>query len=76
MLVRAMCDFFPPGIMSAHGLLSSVFSCSQGSKSVFKRRLRQTRSLDPAMMMRPCGSEGDEPTRKVRRSFVVYTRVR
>ncbi|CAL8321971.1 unnamed protein product [Arctogadus glacialis] len=50
--------------MSAHGLLSSVFSCSQGSKSTFKRRLRQTRSLDPAMMMRPRGSEVDEPTQK------------
>ncbi|CAL8268242.1 unnamed protein product [Lota lota] len=49
--------------MSAQGLLSSVFSCSPSSKSVFKRRLRHTRSLDPAMM-RHYGSDVDEPTQK------------
>ncbi|KAM9851399.1 rho GTPase-activating protein 6 [Aulostomus maculatus] len=36
--------------MSAQGLLSSVFSCSLSPKTISKRRLRQTRSLDPALM--------------------------
>ncbi|XP_077584145.1 rho GTPase-activating protein 6 [Stigmatopora nigra] len=36
--------------MSAHGLLSSVFSCSLSPKTISKRGLRQTRSLDPALM--------------------------
>ncbi|XP_052004443.1 rho GTPase-activating protein 6-like isoform X2 [Xyrauchen texanus] len=45
--------------MSAHGLLNSVFSCSStGSKSVTKRKLRQTRSLDSALM-RNCGAPGE-----------------
>ncbi|XP_068612439.1 rho GTPase-activating protein 6-like [Brachionichthys hirsutus] len=36
---------------AAHGLLSSVFSCSSpASKAITKRRLRQTRSLDPAII--------------------------
>lgn len=38
------------GVMSAQGLLSSVFSCSPSPKSISKRRLRQTRSLDPVLM--------------------------
>uniref|UniRef100_UPI0037E7BFF7 rho GTPase-activating protein 6-like isoform X1 n=1 Tax=Semicossyphus pulcher TaxID=241346 RepID=UPI0037E7BFF7 len=45
---------------AAHGLLNSVFSCSSpASKAITKRRLRQTRSLDPAII-RHCGdgSEG------------------
>ncbi|XP_015219445.2 rho GTPase-activating protein 6 isoform X2 [Lepisosteus oculatus] len=37
--------------MSAQGLLNSVFSCSSpASKAISKRRLRQTRSLDPAII--------------------------
>ncbi|KAL8190253.1 UNVERIFIED_CONTAM: hypothetical protein K2H54_046160 [Gekko kuhli] len=39
--------------MSAHSLLNSVFSCSassSSSKGFSKRRLRQTRSLDPALI--------------------------
>ncbi|XP_030312983.1 rho GTPase-activating protein 6-like [Calypte anna] len=38
--------------MSAQSLLSSVFSCSSpaAAKSLSKRRLRQTRSLDPAII--------------------------
>ncbi|XP_034042563.1 rho GTPase-activating protein 6-like isoform X2 [Thalassophryne amazonica] len=36
--------------MSAQGLFSSVFSCSPSPKSVSKRALRQTKSLDPALM--------------------------
>lgn len=37
--------------MSAQGLLNSVFSCSSpSSKTISKRRLRQTRSLDPAII--------------------------
>ncbi|KAM9804848.1 rho GTPase-activating protein 6 [Neosynchiropus ocellatus] len=36
--------------MSAQGLLSSVFSCSLSPRTVSRRRLRQTRSLDPEMM--------------------------
>ncbi|XP_077954336.1 rho GTPase-activating protein 6 isoform X2 [Gasterosteus aculeatus] len=36
---------------SAQGLLNSVFSCSSpASKAITKRRLRQTRSLDPAII--------------------------
>ncbi|XP_035006439.1 rho GTPase-activating protein 6 isoform X3 [Hippoglossus stenolepis] len=44
----------------AQGLLNSVFSCSSpASKAMTKRRLRQTRSLDPAII-RHCdtGTEG------------------
>ncbi|KAM6446891.1 rho GTPase-activating protein 6 isoform 1-T1 [Liasis olivaceus] len=54
--------------MSAHSLLNSVFSCSSSpaaagspppsSKSFSKRRLRQTRSLDPAVIGRSSGEEG------------------
>ncbi|XP_044200640.1 rho GTPase-activating protein 6-like isoform X1 [Thunnus albacares] len=41
---------------TAHGLLNSVFSCSSpASKAITKRRLRQTRSLDPAII-RNCGT--------------------
>lgn len=47
--------------MSAHGLLSSVFSCSLSPKSISKRRLRQTRSLDSALM-RHYGTEAEEPS--------------
>ncbi|XP_074515268.1 rho GTPase-activating protein 6 [Sebastes fasciatus] len=47
--------------MSAQGLLSSVFSCSLSPKTISKRRLRQTRSLDPALM-RHYGTEGAEET--------------
>lgn len=37
--------------MSAQGLLNSVFSCSSsGSKTLAKRKLQQTRSLDSALM--------------------------
>ncbi|XP_062982444.1 rho GTPase-activating protein 6 isoform X2 [Elgaria multicarinata webbii] len=56
--------------MSAHSLLNSVFSCSSSpapgapsssaassSKSLSKRRLRQTRSLDPAVIGRSGGEE-------------------
>ncbi|XP_029305804.1 rho GTPase-activating protein 6-like isoform X2 [Cottoperca gobio] len=45
---------------AAQGLLNSVFSCSSpASKAITKRRLRQTRSLDPAII-RYCdtGTEG------------------
>ncbi|XP_034031423.1 rho GTPase-activating protein 6 isoform X2 [Thalassophryne amazonica] len=44
--------------MSAtHGLLNSVFSCSSpASKVITKRRLRQTRSLDP-VIIRDCYTE-------------------
>ncbi|KAM9836141.1 rho GTPase-activating protein 6-like [Aulostomus maculatus] len=43
---------------AAHGLLNSVFSCSSpASKAISKRRLRQTRSLDPALI-RHCSTEG------------------
>ncbi|XP_023806753.1 rho GTPase-activating protein 6 isoform X1 [Oryzias latipes] len=45
--------------MSAHGLLSSVFSCSLSPKSISKRRLTQTRSLDSALT-RNCGTEAEE----------------
>lgn len=45
-------------IMSAaQGLLNSVFSCSSpASKAITKRRLRQTRSLDPAII-RHCDTD-------------------
>uniref|UniRef100_A0A8C5D7J9 Rho-GAP domain-containing protein n=1 Tax=Gouania willdenowi TaxID=441366 RepID=A0A8C5D7J9_GOUWI len=43
---------------AAQGLLSSVFSCSSpASKAITKRRLRQTRSLDPAII-RHCDTPG------------------
>ncbi|XP_068428693.1 rho GTPase-activating protein 6-like [Clinocottus analis] len=45
--------------MSAQGLLSSVFSCSLSPKTLSKRRLRQTRSLDPALM-RHYGTDAEE----------------
>ncbi|XP_070606926.1 rho GTPase-activating protein 6 isoform X2 [Erythrolamprus reginae] len=57
--------------MSAHSLLNSVFSCSSspaaaGSpplcpKSFSKQGLRQTRSLDPAVIGRSGGEEGTTP---------------
>uniref|UniRef100_A0A3Q1JVW6 Rho-GAP domain-containing protein n=1 Tax=Anabas testudineus TaxID=64144 RepID=A0A3Q1JVW6_ANATE len=50
--------------MSAQGLLSSVFSCSLSPKTLSKRRLRQTRSLDPALM-RHYGTEAEETSYKV-----------
>ncbi|XP_006795786.1 rho GTPase-activating protein 6-like [Neolamprologus brichardi] len=44
---------------AAQGLLNSVFSCSSpASKAITKRRLRQTRSLDPAII-RHCGTGSD-----------------
>ncbi|XP_041834222.1 rho GTPase-activating protein 6-like isoform X2 [Melanotaenia boesemani] len=44
---------------AAQGLLNSVFSCSSpASKAIAKRRLRQTRSLDPAII-RHCGTGTD-----------------
>ncbi|XP_037320509.2 rho GTPase-activating protein 6-like isoform X1 [Pungitius pungitius] len=44
---------------SAQGLLNSVFSCSSpASKAITKRRLRQTRSLDPAII-RYCDTGAD-----------------
>ncbi|XP_072253068.1 rho GTPase-activating protein 6-like isoform X1 [Leuresthes tenuis] len=49
--------------MSAQGLLSSVFSCSLSPKSISKRRLRQTRSLDSALT-RHCGTEAEETSYK------------
>ncbi|XP_060716745.1 rho GTPase-activating protein 6 isoform X2 [Tachysurus vachellii] len=46
---------------SAQGLLHSVFSCSSpASRSITKRRLRQTRSLDPAII-RSCDADSDLP---------------
>ncbi|XP_053184590.1 rho GTPase-activating protein 6-like [Scomber japonicus] len=45
--------------MSAQGLLSSVFSCSLSPKTISKRRLRQTRSLDSALMRHYESEEGD-----------------
>ncbi|XP_051999084.1 rho GTPase-activating protein 6-like [Xyrauchen texanus] len=46
-------------MMSAHGLLNSVFSCSStGSKSITKSRVRQTRSLDSALVSN-CGAPGE-----------------
>lgn len=50
--------------MSAHGLLSSVFSCSLSPKSISKRRLTQTRSLDSALT-RNCGTEAEETSYEV-----------
>uniref|UniRef100_A0A671TMP7 Rho GTPase activating protein 6 n=1 Tax=Sparus aurata TaxID=8175 RepID=A0A671TMP7_SPAAU len=50
--------------MSAQGLLSSVFSCSLSPKTIAKRRLRQTRSLDPALM-RHYGTDAEETSYKV-----------
>ncbi|XP_016367119.1 rho GTPase-activating protein 6-like isoform X1 [Sinocyclocheilus rhinocerous] len=45
--------------MSAQGLLNSVFSCSSsGSKTLAKRNLHQTRSLDSALI-RHCATPGD-----------------
>lgn len=45
--------------MSAQGLLNSVFSCSSsGSKTLAKRKLHQTRSLDSALI-RNCATPGD-----------------
>uniref|UniRef100_A0A8C1MA07 Rho GTPase activating protein 6 n=1 Tax=Cyprinus carpio TaxID=7962 RepID=A0A8C1MA07_CYPCA len=45
--------------MSAQGLLNSVFSCSSsGSKTLAKRKLHQSRSLDSALV-RSCGTPGD-----------------
>lgn len=42
---------------AAQGLLNSVFSCSSpASKAITKRRLRQTRSLDPAII-RHCDTD-------------------
>ncbi|XP_034741531.1 rho GTPase-activating protein 6-like isoform X3 [Etheostoma cragini] len=49
--------------MSAHGLLSSVFSCSLSPKTISKRRLRKTKSLDPALM-RHHGSASEETSYK------------
>lgn len=44
---------------AAQGLLNSVFSCSSpASKAITKRRLRQTRSLDTAII-RHCGTGTD-----------------
>lgn len=44
---------------AAQGLLNSVFSCSSpASKAITKRRLRQTRSLDPAII-RHCDTEAE-----------------
>ncbi|KAI4899275.1 hypothetical protein NFI96_020082, partial [Prochilodus magdalenae] len=46
--------------MSGPGIFNSVFSCSSaGAKTYPKRKLRQTRSLDPAMI-RNYGTEVDE----------------
>ncbi|XP_021177557.2 rho GTPase-activating protein 6 isoform X2 [Fundulus heteroclitus] len=45
--------------MAAQGLLSSVFSCSLSPKSISKKKLRQTRSLD-STLMRHCGTEAEE----------------
>ncbi|XP_061580426.1 rho GTPase-activating protein 6-like [Cololabis saira] len=45
--------------MSAQGLLSSVFSCSLSPKSISKRSLRQTRSLDSGLM-RHYGTKSEE----------------
>ncbi|XP_074483385.1 rho GTPase-activating protein 6-like isoform X1 [Sebastes fasciatus] len=46
---------------AAHGLLNSVFSCSSpASKAITKRRLRQTRSLDPCII-RHCETGGGAP---------------
>ncbi|XP_037542929.1 rho GTPase-activating protein 6-like [Nematolebias whitei] len=45
--------------MSAQGLLSSVFSCSLSPRSLSKRKLRQTRSLETTLM-RHYGTEAEE----------------
>lgn len=53
---------------SAQGLLHSVFSCSSpASRSLNKRRLRQTRSLDPAII-RSSDTEGDLSCGEVERT--------
>lgn len=45
----------------AQGLLNSVFSCSSpASKAICKRRVRQTQSLDPALI-RQCDTEAEGP---------------
>uniref|UniRef100_A0A8C9TVX9 Rho GTPase activating protein 6 n=1 Tax=Scleropages formosus TaxID=113540 RepID=A0A8C9TVX9_SCLFO len=45
---------------AAQGLLTSMFSCSSpASKMSFKAKLRQTRSLEPALI-RNCGIDGPE----------------
>ncbi|XP_069558771.1 rho GTPase-activating protein 6-like isoform X1 [Brachyistius frenatus] len=49
--------------MSAQGLLSSVFSCSLSPKSISKRRLRQTRSLDSSLT-RNYSTEAEETSLK------------
>ncbi|XP_028991655.1 rho GTPase-activating protein 6-like isoform X2 [Betta splendens] len=51
--------------MSAQGLLSSVFSCSQSPKTPSKRKLRQTRSLDPALMRHHGTEAGETPHKDV-----------
>lgn len=45
--------------MSAQGLLSTVFSCSMSSRTLSQRGLRQTRSLDSALM-RHYGTEAED----------------
>ncbi len=46
--------------MSAQGLLNSVFSCSSsGSKTLAKRKLQQTRSLDSALIRNCAATPGD-----------------
>lgn len=52
------------GDMSAQGLLSSVFSCSLSPKTLSKRRLRHTKSLDPALMSHD-GFYGEETSVQV-----------
>lgn len=49
--------------MAAQGLLSSVFSCSLSPKSISKKKLRPTRSLD-STLMRHCGTENEETSYK------------
>lgn len=61
--------------MSAQGLLSSVFSCSLSPKTISKRRLRQTRSLDPALM-RHYGTEAEETLSEVSDLMAVIGDVR
>lgn len=51
-------------IMSAQGLLSSVFSCSLSPRSLSKTKLRQTRSLETTLM-RHSGTEAEETPCKV-----------
>ncbi|KAM8855899.1 rho GTPase-activating protein 6 isoform 2-T2 [Spinachia spinachia] len=50
--------------MSAQGLLSSVFSCSLSPRTLSKRTLRPTRSLD-STLMRHCGTDAQETSSKV-----------